>query len=642
MKRRRASAGRRSERPPRPSKHRRPTAIDLAREIVEPPETARHATIAAWVVIAAFAAVLAVIVVGPHRIGAFDVESDFYGGYAPAALALQHGHLLGADGKLPAVFGFVGPLYPLLLALGGLALGDVFRAAEWLSVVAGVAAVVFWFLLLRRRAGGELGLVVVLLLASNPLLVRFGYSVTSDTTALAFQSAALFVLFSRAGRGAAAGAGLLVGLATLTRYTSVYLIPAGLVAIGMGATRDARRRPAAFAYVLGFLALVLPWQVYGRLHGAEVQFHQLLAYDVYGDARGVSWDDFLLRIWPRFEHSPLAVFSADPGAVARRLLANLGGHLLLDARLLLGWPIAILALLAAPLALLDRGMLRLVPLALAGVWAFLALIPAAHNARYSLAVLPFYLLLAGATLTSGAWLAVRRRGPVLVRWAVVGVVVAMSLVVCAREQRRILDQQPFETLACAERLKHLARPGDRVIARKPNVAFHAGVGFVYFPPLDSLEGLARDARANGARWLFVSRAEVQLRPAFTFLLDTTATVPGLTLREYTSMRMRVRGRHWQGVCALYEIGPGFGRSPDWFADDRLRELHMLRGQSAFDSDARASLRLARIELLQGNFVAAQSAWRNAARIDPRGMAILTGRFGGDTIRTVEHADSLFE
>ncbi len=608
----------------------------------ESPRVARFATLAAGFALAALAVALLLVARGPHRIGAFDVESDFYGGYAQAANAMRQGHLLNEAGRLPAVFGFVGPLYPALLALGGLAFGDLFTAAELLSAVACVAAVACWFLLLRRRASTGLALVIVLLLAANPLLFRYGYSATTDTTALAFQSAALLVLFTRQGRAAAAAAGLLAGLAFLTRYTSVYLVPAGLVALFAGATLHARRGPAAMGFVLGFLALVAPWQIYGRLHGAEVQFHQLLAFDVYANARGMNWDTFLAQVWPRFEHAPLSVLTSDPGAVVKRLLFNVGDHLRLDGRLLLGQPVAALALLAPLLALLDRRLLALAPLGMAGAWAFVALIPAAHNERYSLMVLPFYLLLAGASLTVRPWPGARGIALSATRVLAVGAVVTLCVQASIREQVDVLEQQPLETLACAERLRALARPDDRVIARKPNLAFHAGAGAVYFPAIDSLSGLARYARETGARWLYASPAEVQLRPAVAYLLDSSATIPGLTLRAYSSVPTLVDGLAWRRVAALYEIGPGFGEDPDWFATPRLRALHTLRGMAATLPDARTHLRLARFEMLELNLEGAQAAWREAVRIDPVGVSAWLRRFNNDTLMAVGQGQALLQ
>ena len=203
-----------------------------------------------WLAIVLFAVTLMAIARGPHKLGAFDVESDFYGGYAPAAVAMQHGHVLETSGRLPAVYGFVGPAYPAVLALLAPAFRDLFDAAELLSVVSCVAVVALWFLLLRRRANASVALVAVLLLMSNPLLVRYGYSATTDAMALALQSAALFVLFTRPGRAGAVGAGLLAGLAMLTRYNSAYLFPAGVLGILAGGTLHERRPAAALAFGL--------------------------------------------------------------------------------------------------------------------------------------------------------------------------------------------------------------------------------------------------------------------------------------------------------------------------------------------------------------------------------------------------------
>jgi hypothetical protein len=272
----------------------------------------------------------------------------------------------------------------------------------------------------------------------------------------------------------------------------------------------------------------------------------------------------------------------------------------------------------------------------AGGWAYLALVPAPSSERYSLAVLPFYLFLAGTTLT---WALRRgaRGGHRLATWstlALASAVIAASLVAVIRVQIQVLEQQPLEILACAEKLRQLARPGDRVIARKPNLAFHAGVTSVYFPATDSLAVLARQAWTEQARWLFISPPEVLLRPRTAFLLDTSAAVPGLTLRAYSSVPTIVDHLRWQRVAALYEIGPVFGEAPTWFADDTLRALHTLRGEVATVPNAKDLLKLAMMELAIRNPDGVRAAWNEAARIDPRGLANLLRRFRGDTIKSV--------
>ncbi|MEQ1834024.1 MAG: glycosyltransferase family 39 protein, partial [Candidatus Eisenbacteria bacterium] len=538
------------------------------------------ATAGAALVMLAFAVSLVFIVRGPHQVGAFDVESDFYGGYAPAAVDLAHGRMLNEHGRLPALYGFVGPLYPALLAAGGVAHPDVFEVAESLSVLAAVVTLLAWFLLLRRRLGAFAGFVAIVLLATNPVFLRYGYSVTTDATALMFQSLAMLLWCTSAGTAAALGAGALTGLALLTRYNSVYLLPAAALVLFTGGTEHRERGRALAFYALGALALALPWQVFARTHGGEMQFHQLLAFDVYARAQGMDWDAFLQNVWPRYEHAPMTVLTSDPARVARRLLFNLTDHARNDARLLLGMPLAWAAALMPLLAIFDQRVRRAAPLVGAGMLAYLALLPAAHNERYSLMLLPYAVAMAAATLTVWPW---ARSEAVLMRAARVAVVVALAVPAARASlklQSYVLDQQPLETLRCAERLRALARSGDRAVARKPNFAFHAGVGAVYFPPVDSLPALAAHMRAEHARWLFFSTAEAQLRPAMAFLLDTTANVPGLTRRAVERSAANLDGLDWQRLAVLYEAGPDFGTAPTWWSDPRERTLHTLRGMAA--------------------------------------------------------------
>jgi hypothetical protein len=64
--------------------------------------------------IALLGVALLAMVLGPHRVGDYMTETDFYGQYAQGARLIQHGHLE------PARYGVVGPGYELALALAGL------------------------------------------------------------------------------------------------------------------------------------------------------------------------------------------------------------------------------------------------------------------------------------------------------------------------------------------------------------------------------------------------------------------------------------------------------------------------------------------------------------------------------------------
>src|SRR5207249_2116284 len=130
---RRPAASRRRPAATRPPEA--PAPFALHGESVLDPALARLLARAALAVAILLGVALLAMVFGPHRVGDYFTETDFYGGYAEGARAIQHGHL---D---PARYGVVGPVYDLALALAGSAVRDLFLAAELLSLLSAVAGV---------------------------------------------------------------------------------------------------------------------------------------------------------------------------------------------------------------------------------------------------------------------------------------------------------------------------------------------------------------------------------------------------------------------------------------------------------------------------------------------------------------------
>jgi hypothetical protein len=552
---------------------------------------------------AAFALVLGMVILGPHRVGDNFAETDFYGAYAEGARALQKGRL---D---PSRYGVVGPGYEAALAAAGLAVGDLFLAAELLSAAATVAGLVLWIRMLERRVNARLALAAAAFLAVNPTFLRYGYSATNDALAFALQSGALAALLLGSRPRAALLAGGLAGLAFLTRYNAVALVPAGVAALLLGGTPQAERRRAALLFAAGFAAPVLPWVAFSLAHGQtfQMQFHHNIAYDVFARARGVAWDDYQKLLQPQFK-SLADVIARDPGAVLGRELFNVWDHLRLDALSLLGGAVALAAGAGAALAWADGTLRRLWPVGLWGALFFLTLVPVFYSERYSLPLLPLYATLAGAAFASPllAFPRGRTRG-VWLKAALAAVPLVLSADRAARATRHALDQLPVEVLECARTLERERSPGDRVIARKPHIAFHGGVEALAFPFARSLPELAEYARRHRARWLYFSWPEAETRPAFWYLLDTAAAVPGLTIRHATAPRPAV----------LYEIGPDFGQPPAWAASDTLRQWHVWRAQLRVNPrDPRALYGLAFIEFGRGEHAAAQARLRLATRAAP--------------------------
>jgi len=575
---------------------------------------------AAWALAAAFGVVLLAIAFGPHRVGDVFTETDFYGSYGLGARALQAGHF---D---PSRYGVVGPVHEVALALAGFVVRDLFLAAELLSVASAVAALLLWHRIARARAGALPALLAVAFLACNAQFLRYGYAVTTDALALAVQAGALALLLTgeaTARRVFAAGA--LAGLAFLTRYNTVALLPAGALALllGWADAPSGRRWRGAALFTAGFLAPVLPWLAISLASGSHFAFqlHHNIAYDVFARAKGIPWDTYQRELQPQFP-TAWSVLARDPAAVIARMAFNVGDHLRLDVGKLVGAPVALAALAGLALAWWDGTLARLRAVLLAGALLFLALVPAFHNERWSLATLPVWALLA-ATAFGSPKLALAldpggAPGPAGPRRLWLKALLALApLLLSARAsvavQARVFDQLPVEVLEVARAAKPLIAPGERVMARKPHFAWHAGLEPVAFPYVDSLSQLAAVAREGRVRWLYFSWPEAEMRPDFSYLLDTSAVVPGLTVRAVTT--------RWPAV--LYEIGPDFGRDPDWLADDYVRAVHRARAQVLIsDVDWRARVVVAQAERERGRLEEAQKLLDQAARLAPNEPAVL--------------------
>ena len=568
-----------------------------------------------WIVIALYAIAAIAIAAGPHQVGDVFTETDFYGSYGPGARMLQQGHL---D---PARYTVVGPVFELLLAGVGFVIRDLFVAAEVIAIASMVAALWFWHSLVARRVGGFAALLTVAFLASNAQFFRYGWSVTTDAPALALQAATLWALLGRKPAPAEGGdptrrmllAGVLGGLAFLTRYNSIALLPTGLLVLWFGwSGLPGERARHAFMFVLGFLAPVVPWVAWSASHGGSVQLklHHNIAYEVFARPKGIVWDVYGRDMEGQFP-TPWSVLARDPVAVFSRMLFNVVDHARLDALKLTGLPLAAAAGLGLLLAWRDRALGRLRPILVAGVFFFLSLVPAFHSERYALAVLPAWAVLAAWAFASPSFAIVFNH--LWLKLLLVPLVLASALVGAQAFTARVLMQLPIETRDAAEQVRPYLRPGDKVMARKPHFAWYAGMQPLTLPLTDSLSQWADAGRRTGARWIYFSWPEAELRPQFEWLLDTTSATPGLTVRAAT--------RHWPAV--VYEIGPDFGRPPAWAGNDTLTALHRARARALTDDhNVEARVFLAMHEFTTGNHEVAQTYIDQLLRLTPEDPEML--------------------
>jgi arylsulfatase A-like enzyme len=186
-----------------------------------------------------------------------------------------------------------------LLALSGPGLTGV-RLAQ---VLLGTLSVGLVYLLGRAWLGHREGLVAAWICALYPNLVAFTHYLWSETLFIFLLLAALWLLTRRPqppGPWEALAAGLLLGLAALTRALAFYFLP--LLAAWLLWTQR-RQWPRALAagalMALAATLLVVPWSVRNtRLHGGFVWIETNSAYNLW---RGNGPDAFVRRNDP---HTP--------------------------------------------------------------------------------------------------------------------------------------------------------------------------------------------------------------------------------------------------------------------------------------------------------------------------------------------------
>jgi hypothetical protein len=530
-----------------------------------PAATARPGSTDPWIVatacwIAAWAAVLAIVTFRFHPIGDYFTESDFYAGYVEGARLLMSGHLDLAR------YGVYGPGYEWLLALAGRVSGDLFVAARAISLLSAIAVLVCSGLALRR-VGSAAAAWIVVLISVCPAFVRYTVSVGTDMLGAALWSAAFAMLVRGRGTRQFAFAGLLAAAATLVRYNYVMLLPAGLVVAGFVPEARGKRWRVMGAFAGSFIAGMLPFVLAATLSGHPP------GATLVGDAPYYLHDAPQTMLEQRYapgattpvppEAAPTVRGATGAFALARRTAAGIPGHLRDDARWLLTYPAAIASALALAWLLARRRAAPLWPLLPPAAFTFLALAPVFYSERYSLPLLPVYLAPLAAVLAAAMAAGRRAAFPA----ALLALLVAGW---AAREavdlQQRVYRSIPHEALAAGRAIRAISQPGERVVARKAHVAYHAGLEPVLLTDVPTLEALAELCRERQVRYLYFSWYELRLRPQFGFLLDTAAVVPGLT-PVFASLSK---------PSAAYRIDPEFGRLPEWWQDARERERIGLR------------------------------------------------------------------
>lgn len=496
-----------------------------------------------WVSVAAalYVLIFAVISFGFWRVGGYGVETDALGGYLPETQKLLRGEFTTLDG-------FKGPGYHLVVAAVSIAVRDLFVAAKIVALISAGVLIVLLFGLIRRHLGNAVAALTVLAVATNAQFGLFTVQVGTDMWFLFLAVACAALILGRCTPLRALSAGALAGLAYLTRYNGVFLILSGLV-ITLLADRDAHgwkvRVVRAGAFLGPVFVVILPWSLFTWSRGMGLFYNTNylnVAYELYGRDL-VTWDQFWEYFNPAFR-SFGEVIGADPSGFVAMMLRNGAEHLWLDWRRVL---VAGDAAWAAPAAVLWGGMviLGLVvairryrwnawPPIFLGITTYGVLVPVFYGERFSLPMVPVYGVLAALAVVE---VARAKHVPLLGKLApsmALGLLLWGATATTVTAVRGLLQYSPEEVRLVADAARGSVHKGERILARKPHIAYFLDLEYVRMPIFDRLDDLPRVARENHARYLFVSGIEAALRRPLVPLLDPRNAPPYLKPLAATS------------------------------------------------------------------------------------------------------------
>jgi hypothetical protein len=493
----------------------------------------------AYGLILVFTVYWAVQVFTVHRIGNYEVETDFYWKYGPAARDLTRGaiDITNYDSK--------GWGYPSVVAAVSLLGFDAFRAAQIVALLSAALVLLLVYRLHRRLFGPGVALAGLLLVGGNRIFLVNTYEVGTDMFFLAVTLASIALLLRGEAPGwrAVLASGLLGGWAFSTRYNGLVLWPGALALFLLFRVPDGPRSlrlQRAALWSAGFLAAALPWLWINAAHtGNPLTNTNYLnvGYSVYGEG---NWEQFFYGSG-RKVHSFVDVVRLDPGRFIAAMVRNVGEHVRRDLFELMSPPWGILAALGALLLLVDRPGRRVAGYLTFGALGFASLVPVFYGARFSLMILPFYVALATWPFASprvARWVVeIERAFPAraflfLVLWAPAAA--ASYIWTNSRDNRENVAAGPYDLTQAVSFLK--ARPaGGAVLARKPHAAFIAGMRFVPLPDVPNPDSLHAVALRERAGYVLISGAELAKREGLAPFAYPNASIPGFRL-AFTSAR----------------------------------------------------------------------------------------------------------
>lgn len=459
-----------------------------------------------------------------------SVENDFFAWYVTSAKKMLAGNF--SDLKGGYRFNPLG--YSCLLAFVKWIVGDFFVAGKIISIVSSALALLCIYFLIKRIFDPLLAILVLPATAANKHFILSSYYVGTDMLFMALACLTLLVLVSGdGGYKKALAAGGLTGLAYLTRYNGIFLIPVAAWYLFFQPPEKnfwQRLRPCA-VYLFAFAAAILPWHLFLLARKGTFFFNENylnLAFDFL--STGINKDHWSLLYKQKYQSFGDVLFS-DPGMFLWNVFLNIGNNAKNIFNQLIPDYLGLFVIIGIPLLLTrsaksanDGGKCDCLFLSYLVYFLLMGLIH--FEARYFLYLAP---LISLAYIYSFCqifkkvphkYLAEPLRGGILVGIILYAGWGAVSF--------HFKYSKTFNTeiLTISNFMRFVAGPSQTLMARSANIGYFSHLRWKHLSAFKNPSALAKAARADNADFIFYSVVESVMQPELGHLV-LYETVPGL-------------------------------------------------------------------------------------------------------------------
>jgi hypothetical protein len=483
-----------------------------------------------------------------HVVGDYGVETDFYWSYVPQAQ-----HILG--GKMP-IEDFHGPGYPLVLACIALFTSDLFHAGVVLSSLAAAASLFLIYEILKKLFRADLALVGTLIVAVNTTFVQYSYTAGTDMVFMALVTASTFFFLRHEEMRwlNIVLSAVLAGLAYLTRYNGLFAavaVPLAILAANPFQQPWKARAKTAGVYLGALLLTIAPWGIYCLIEKGSFFYNKNylnIAYEMFAKGK-ITWDQYWSVDAQKFTSLTQVIF-ADPGLFISTVVRNMFDHAGSDLGALLGWQIGIFSLFGILDFVKEKPNARILSYFILALVFFAVLLLVFYGERFSMYLLPAYVILALKTLTWQGFARYRFWNRVQSGALIAGVLLVWTAMSSYNFNAANIDSGPREVVSIAQWFKSNCDDtgkGQTIIARKPHIAYYLDMKMELFPYVETYPQLLDQVRKVHASYLYFSLMEAGMRPQFRYLLD-----PAKAPRE---LRPLTYSAYPPAVLYKIELGP---------------------------------------------------------------------------------------